>query len=113
MRRKQHGVPAGQRPNQIADGDHLMRIEPAGRFVQHQNFGIAQQSLRDRDALAEAAGQLARQQLHHRRQIEPLRSRVHGAFRRSAAQPFDAGHEAQKFGHRHVVVQRRILGHVA
>ena len=90
----------GERLDEIAHGDDLMRIEPAGRLVQHQDLGIAEQSLRDRHALAEATGQLAGRELHHARQVEPLGGIVHRTSRRSAAQSLDAGHEVQEFDNR-------------
>jgi hypothetical protein len=62
--------------------------------------------------LAEPTGQLAGQELHHARQVEPLRDIIHGTSRRSAAQTFDAGHEAQEFENRHVIIERRFLRHV-
>ena len=83
VRCDQYGVAFGERLNQIANGDHLMRVKPAGRLVQNQNLGITQQRLSDRDALAETAGKLAGQKRHDARQIEPLRGRVHGTFRDS------------------------------
>ena len=112
MRGEQDGVAPRKRANQIANGDHLMRVEAAGRFVQHQDLGVAQQCLRDRDALAKPAGQLARQQRHHRCQIEPCCGRIHRRSCRSAAQTLDAGHEVEKLADPHVVVERRVLGHV-
>ena len=58
----QHGVAFRERPNELAKADNLVRIEPAGWLVQHQHLRSSQQHLRDRDALTEAAGELAGQE---------------------------------------------------
>src|SRR5271163_5042508 len=51
VRRQQHGGMPRQRAKQLADFDHLARIESDSRLVENQHFGIAQDGLRDSDAL--------------------------------------------------------------
>src|SRR5580704_1231576 len=51
VRRQQHGGMPRQRANQLADFDYLARIESYSRLIENQHFGIAQDRLRDSDAL--------------------------------------------------------------
>ena len=90
-----------------------MRIKPAGRLVEHQHLWIAKQRLRDGDALAKAARQLSGRQIHDAAQIETVRGRIDRACLHGSAQSLDARHEMQELGDPHVVVERRIFGHVA
>jgi len=50
-------VRAGERPDQPAHFDDLARIEAVGRLVQHHDFRLVYQRLRQRCALAVAARQ--------------------------------------------------------
>ena len=113
VRGDQHGMRAGERADQIAHGDDLMRIEPAGRLVEHQHLRIAEERGRDRHTLAKAARQLAGRQAHDARKIEPLGGRFHRLLLGGAAHSLDARHEMQELGHVHMVVERRIFRHVA
>ena len=112
MRSEQHGVPAGKRADEIAHGDDLMRVEPAGWLIEHQDFRVAEQRLRDRHALAKPAGQLSARHRHDALEIEPFGRRRDRAIRRFPAQSLDARHEVQKLGDAHVVVERCVLGHI-
>ena len=46
-----------QLPDQVADFNDLKRVKADGRLVQNDDFGIAQQRLRNTDALLVAFGQ--------------------------------------------------------
>ena len=48
-----------QLPDQVADFDDLVRVQADGRFVENQHAWIAQQRLRDADALAVTFGKVA------------------------------------------------------
>ena len=55
VRGDQHGLPAGKFADEVANGDDLSGVEPAGRLVEHQQLRLIQQRLGDRDALPIAA----------------------------------------------------------
>ena len=57
--RDQHGLRLAQVADQLADDPNLVGVEPAGGLVHDQHFGVVQQRLRHRDALAIPLGQLA------------------------------------------------------
>ena len=113
VRGDQHGVASRERLNEIANGNDLVRIEPAGRLVQHQHLRSSQQRLRDRDALTEATGELAGQQHHDAGEIQPLGCGVHRGLCRSPSQSLEIGHEVKKLADPHVIVERRVFRHIA
>ena len=59
------GVVAGQRLEQVADFDDLLRVETGGGLVQDQHVGIVDDRLRQADALPVALGELADQLVPH------------------------------------------------
>ena len=66
---------AGQGPQQAAQLDDLARVEAVGRLVEHQQLGLVQHGLGDRDALPVAARQPADDDVADRPEREPRDAR--------------------------------------
>ena len=113
VRGEDHGVLAGERPDEGADLGDLLRVQPDGGLVEDQHLGIAQQRLGQAHALAVALGQLADEAarmsvMKHRSITSSTR-----ACAARAGHALDLGHELEVCAHRQVGVERRVLGQVA
>ncbi len=102
-----------QRPDVPSHLDDLVRIEAVGGLVQDEQVRIAQQGLRDGDALAVAARELSDEATPHAAERQTFDRRVHRRCRGPARESFQPGHECQEFLGAHPVVERDILGHIA
>ena len=57
MRRQQNELLLGKITDDTAEPDSFFRVKSRRRLVQHQNFGVAKQRLRDPDPLPLPAGE--------------------------------------------------------
>ena len=112
VRREQDG-PAGEPAQQVPHLHGLHGIEADGRLVEHENGRIAEQRLRQADALSEAFRQLPGQTFRHRLQAAARDDRLDGPPCAPSVEPLHAGHEAQIAPHGEVRIQGHLLGQVA
>ena len=105
------GMP--QLPDQLPDLDDLRRIQTHGGFVQNDELGVTQQSLRNAHPLAIPLGEIADQAEPHRFQPSTVHCPEHlfAAFRLFDALQF--GRKLQIFLHGHFRVEGRLLGQIA
>ena len=101
------GVPLAQFMNQVADFNNLQRVKADGRLVQNDVRRVAQQCLRNANALAVALGQGADQPVCHLGQagfVNHAGNLVGNVF---AGNPFGLCHKAEVFQRRLLGVERR------
>src|ERR1700731_5363063 len=85
-----------QRTYQLADFDHLPRIESYRRLIENQHFGIAQDCLRDSDALPIALRQFADQLAPHILEAARLERKFDTIARRPGIDLTHAGAELEQ-----------------
>ena len=91
----------------------LVRVQPFRRLVEEQHGRIVQQRLRQRRPPAVALRQRVDRLVAHLREHALLEDRVHPAVALLPGEPAQFREEAQEPRHRHLVVERRVLRHVA
>ena len=106
---KDDGVVFAELPNQLANLDDLSGVETRGGLIQYDHLRVADQRLRNADALAIALGKIANQPVFHLGYPRALHGGVHLLSRLRARKAPRAGDKAQIFRGRHVGVQRRNL----
>ena len=107
------GVGLAQVVDQRANLDHLCGIQADGGLVQDDDLGVAQQGGGNAHTLAIALGQVADQPLLHVFQTGAAGGAL-DAFQAGClgADAFELRHKHQILPHRHVGVQRRLLGQI-
>ncbi|OLT26602.1 hypothetical protein BJF79_43320 [Actinomadura sp. CNU-125] len=81
------------------DEGERVRVEPAGRFVEDEQFGVAEQGAGDRDPLRLAAGQFAGAPVPQRVRVEAEAGEARAGGRGGAAGPFE---DERRHGHQRV-----------
>ena len=75
MRRQDHHDVLADLREQVVEADALRRVEPGGRLVDDDQLRVAEQRLRDAEALPHAAGERAQLLLAHVVQVGLLQQR--------------------------------------
>ena len=107
-----HRVVAAQILDQVADLDDLLRVKADGRLVENQHRRIAQQGLRDADALLVALGQVRNQALVNIVDLDKIADLLDVLLLRDL-DLLEVVHEIKVLLDRHVHIQRRHLRQIA
>ena len=112
MRGQNNGMALTKGLDQIPNFDDLLRVEADGGLVQNQNLRITDQRLREADALPVALGKIFDNAVFDvgdfNTRADILQMRFHGLLRL-----FELIAELQIRLHRHIQIQRRMLGKIA
>ena len=112
--RQDHRLVFADIGQQIMEAHALLRVEPGRRLVDDDQFRVAQQGLRDAEALAHATGKAAQALVAHVEQIGLLQQAIDDfAPPRPLRQSFQHGEVVEQFIRRHLRIQAEVLRQVA
>ena len=111
MRGDHDGDPLGRQVvNQIPEGPPRHRVDPAGGLVQKQQPGLVHDGGRQCDALPPAGGQVLHALALHRLQPQAAEQVLHPV---RVGHTVDPGVEIQVLAHGQLIIQGKLLRHVA
>jgi hypothetical protein len=108
-----HGLVFADVGQQVVEAHALLRVEAGGRFVDDDQFRVAQQRLGDAEALAHAARETAQALVAHFEQIGLLQQAIDHFAAAAVAQAFEHGKVVEQFVSGHFRVDAEILRQVA
>ena len=110
--RKNDGMAAGEPLDEMADLDDLLGIEADGGLVENDDLGIMDQGLGQADALLITARKALDQVVALILNIGLDHSVLDARAALFRGNVFDASHEIEIGGNRHIQIQRRIFGQI-
>ena len=111
--REQHGAFFAELGDQATNFRALIRIEPLGGLVEHEQIGAVQDRLRQADPLAVSLRELSDGPVVDVRDPGPRDGILERALALGAGEPAQVGDEIEIVGDQHVAVERVVLGEVA